>query len=123
MKMDWEKSCAMATEVIEAILADLPEPLREQAEKLPVMLERTPNKSLQTEVVADDTLGLFVGAEFAEQEQLPAPSQIILFLENIWNYAERDENAFRDEIGTTFFHKLGHYFGLEEEDLTARGLE
>lgn len=37
-------------------------------------------------------------------------SQIILFLQNRWEFAERDENVFRKEIRTTFLHELGHFF-------------
>jgi predicted Zn-dependent protease with MMP-like domain len=51
------------------------------------------------------------------------PPQIILFLENIWDVAETDEKLFRDEVRTTFLHELGHYLGLDEDDLTERGLE
>ena len=51
------------------------------------------------------------------------PPQVILFLENIWELAEGDEEIFCDEIRKTFLHELGHYFGLDEADLTQRGLE
>ncbi len=127
MKMDWnkdrEKLCALATAEIEATLAALPEPLRNRAEKLPVTFERLPNEGLQADGIKVDTLGLFTGSEFAEEGQVPMPSQIILFLENVWEYAEGDENAFRDEIRVTFLHELGHFFGLDEGDLADRGLE
>ena len=101
----------------------LPAPLQEEAKLLPVTFERIPNAGLLEEGVEADTLGIFTGAEFAEKGLIPMPSQIILFLENLWDYAERYENAFREEIQTTFLHELGHYFGLEEEDLFERGLE
>ena len=51
------------------------------------------------------------------------PPQIILFLENLWDFAEGDEEIFRDEVHTTFLHELGHYLGLDEDELTERGLE
>jgi len=51
------------------------------------------------------------------------PSQIILFLENLWDFAESDENVFCEEVHTTFLHELGHFLGLDEDDLTERGLE
>jgi predicted Zn-dependent protease with MMP-like domain len=101
----------------------LPAPLREEAKQLLVTLERVPNAELLEEGIEKDTLGLFTGEEFAEKGHIPMPSQIILFLENLWDYAEGDEKAFREEIQTTFLHELGHYFGLEEEDLFERGLE
>lgn len=108
---------------IENILAELPAPLREQAKQLPVTFEPAPNKDLQADGIEGDTLGLFTGHEFAETNGEVLPPQIILFLENIWNMAEGGEKVFRDEIRTTFLHELGHFFGLDEKDLTERGLD
>ena len=101
----------------------LPAPLREEAKLLPITFERVPNAKLLEEGMEADTLGIFTGAEFAEKGHIPMPSQIILFLKNLWDYAEGDEKAYREEIRTTFLHELGHYLGLDEDDLTGRGLE
>jgi predicted Zn-dependent protease with MMP-like domain len=51
------------------------------------------------------------------------PAQIILFLNNIWDFAEADEEAYREEIRTTLLHELGHYLGLDELDLEDRDLD
>jgi predicted Zn-dependent protease with MMP-like domain len=123
MNSNWKKLSEMASAEVEGVLIKLPAPLREEAKQLPVALERVPNGELLEEGIEADTLGIFTGAEFAEKGHIPMPSHIILFLENIWEYAEGDEKAFREEIQTTFLHELGHYFGLEEEDLFERGLE
>jgi predicted Zn-dependent protease with MMP-like domain len=123
VNLDWEKLCAVAWAEVEKTLAALPKPLRERAEKLPVTFERQPNVDLQAEGIEADTLGLFTGPEFADEENIPMPPQIILFLENIWDVAETDEKLFREEVRTTFLHELGHYLGLDEDDLTERGLE
>jgi predicted Zn-dependent protease with MMP-like domain len=123
VKLDWGKLRALATAEVEAVLAKLPKPLRKQAGKLPVTFERQPNEDLQADGIEVDTLGLFVGPDFADEEHVPMPPQIILFLKNIWDAAETDEKIFRDEVRTTFLHELGHYLGLEEDDLTERGLE
>ena len=105
------------------MLVTLPTPLRGRAEKLQVTFERQPNAGLQADGIEVDTLGLFTGPEFADEENVPMPPQIILFLANIWDFAEGDEEIFRDEVHTTFLHELGHYLGLDEDDLTERGLE
>jgi predicted Zn-dependent protease with MMP-like domain len=123
MTADWNKLEALALAELEATLGALPAPLREQAQKLPVTFERRPNRALQADGIAADTLGLFVGPEFAEQNAVPMPPQIILFLENLWEQAEADEEFFCDEVHTTLLHELGHYLGLDEDDLTERGLE
>lgn len=120
---NWKHLQKMALAEIEATLTALPEPLRERAAKLPVTFEREPNAGLQEDGIESDTLGLFTGPEFADEESVPMPPQIILFLENLWDFADGDEDLFRDEIRTTFLHELGHYFGLDEDELTERGLE
>ena len=123
VNLDWEKLCDMALSEVEMTLEALPEPLRERAEKLPVIFERYPNAELQAEGIEADTLGLFTGAEFIEENDIPLPPQIVLFLENIWSLVETNEKRFCEEVRTTFLHELGHYLGLNEDELTERGLE
>ena len=121
--VNWEKLRTLALTEIEATVAALPKPLRERAEKLPVTFERIPNAGLQADGIEADTLGLFTGAEFADEGNVPLPPQIILFLENLWDFAGGDQEIFRDEVQTTYLHELGHYLGLDEDELTGRGLE
>ena len=97
--------------------------MREQARRLPVTFERAPNAGLQEDGIEADTLGLFTGAEFADEGGTVLPAQIILFLENLWEFAEGEEEVFGEEVRTTFLHELGHFFGLDEDDLMDRGLE
>lgn len=120
---NWSQLCALATQEIEAVLAQLPDPLRARAAALPITFEPVPNSQLQADGIEADTLGLFTGPEFAEEGHVPLPPQIILFLENIRMVAENDENVFREEVATTFLHELGHYLGLDEADLADRDLE
>ena len=110
---------------VEATLGELPAPLREKAKALPVTFESRPNKGLQEDGIAPDTLGLFTGPAFSEEEvtPVPLPPQIILFLENLWEFSEGDEEIYADEIHTTYLHELGHYLGLDEDDLFDRGLD
>jgi predicted Zn-dependent protease with MMP-like domain len=123
MKPDWKELCEMATAEVEDTLAELPRELRDRAAKLPVTFEPAPNAGLQADGIDPDVLGLFIGPEMAEEDAVPMPSQIILFLENLWDMAEGDENIFLEEVRTTFLHELGHFLGLDEDDLEERGLE
>ena len=123
MKFDWNRLQELAAKEIESTLAELPKPLQEQARALPVTFEPVPNSGLQADGIEADTLGLFTGSEFAESGGEVLPSQIILFLENLWDLAEGDEKVFCGEVRTTFLHELGHFLGLDEEDLTDRGLD
>jgi predicted Zn-dependent protease with MMP-like domain len=123
MRSDWKSLKALALAEVEATLAALPAPLRERACQLPVTFERVPNAELQGDGVEPDTLGLFLGPDFADEEHVPMPPQIILFLENLADYADGDPEIFREEVRTTLLHELGHYLGLGEDGLTERGLE
>jgi predicted Zn-dependent protease with MMP-like domain len=125
MRLDWQKHHALAREEVQTTLAALPAPLRERAQALPVTFEHHPNAALRRDGIEADTLGLFVGPEFGEEETttVPLPPQIILYLANLWDLAEGDEEVFRDEVHTTYLHELGHYLGLNEDDLFDRGLD
>ena len=123
MQTDWNVWRDRALAEVEATLAALPAPLREQAGKLPVTFEPVPNAELQADGIEADTLGLFVGPEFADEAAVPLPSQIILFLDNLRDFAENDPQIFREEVRITLLHELGHYLGLDEDGLIERGLE
>jgi predicted Zn-dependent protease with MMP-like domain len=125
MSTEWEMLRAIALEEIEHTLEELPEPLRKRAATLPVTFQPCPNAAQCRDGTEPDTLGLFVGPDFADAEltPLPIPPQIILFLDNLWEEAEADEEIFRAETRTTYLHELGHYLGLDEEDLFDRGLD
>jgi len=91
----------------------------------PVCSAPRPNAALLAEGWEPDLLGLFIGhehhAELAEAQ--PLPPQILLFLENIRDYAGDDEETYRDEIRLTYLHELGHYLGWDEDEIARRGLE
>jgi predicted Zn-dependent protease with MMP-like domain len=122
--LNWPRLLSLAEGEVADILQGLPVALRKQAQEVTVSYERKPNRRLVAEGIDSDTLGLFVGSAFADElHAAPIPQQIILFLENIWELSEGDEEFFREDIRDTFLHELGHYLGLDEDDLTDRGLE
>lgn len=125
MNMDWNQLKQLAQAEVDATLAELPAPLRERAAALPVTLERVPHADFVAEGIEADSLGLFTGPAFGEEEHAasPVPPQIILFLENLWDYAAGDKEIYLEEVHTTYLHELGHYLGLDEDDLTERGLD
>jgi len=125
MKPDWEQLKKWAAAEVAATLAELPAPLRERAAALPVTYERVPHADLVAEGIEADSLGLFTGPAFDEEGHSvsPVPPQIIFFLENLWDFAAEDEEIYLEEVHTTYLHELGHYLGLDEDDLTERGLD
>jgi len=123
MQHEWETLCQIATREIENTIQHMPEQLRESVKNLPVLFETSPNEALITEGMAPDTLGYFSGREFSDAGDEVLPPQIVLFLRNIEDFAEYDLPVYQVEVKTTFLHEVGHYFGLDEGELEARGLE
>lgn len=123
MNLHLEQLQSEAQRIVEGTLATLPEPVRRHAAMLPVSYDARPQQGLIDEGYDSDLLGLFVGAPLAEPDECPLPPQIILFIENIWDFAEADAGLFREEVRTTYLHELGHYLGLDEIDLENRGLD
>jgi len=119
----WQQLLSLAQREVEATLATLPAPVRRQAAPLPVSYEAHPERDKLNDEYDPDLLGLFVGAALAHPDESPLPPQIILFLENLWDFAEEDVEFFREEVRTTYLHELGHYLGLDEIDLEERGLD
>lgn len=115
----------LAEAEVQATIARLPVHLREHARKLPVSYESRPNRAIIADGFDPDLLGLFVGKAFGEEENgvIDLPAQIILFLDNLWDFADEDDGIFREEVEVTYLHELGHYLGLDELDLEERGLE
>ena len=111
---------------VEALRLELPREMARRAAEVPVVMLARPTKAMvRDDGIDPDLLGLFVGPNCAEGVESgdPLPPEILLFLENLWDFAEGDEDAFREEVRVTYFHELGHYIGLEEGDLEDRGLE
>ncbi|HAM73326.1 MAG TPA: hypothetical protein DCM86_16960 [Verrucomicrobiales bacterium] len=116
---------AWAEAAVRATQRGLPEALRLAASRVPVAYESLPPAELLADGIEPDTLGLFVGSTREELEAgVPQlPSKIALYLENLWEFAGGDRPLFQEEVRITYLHELGHYLGLDEEDLADRGLE
>lgn len=111
---------------VEALRLQLPREMARRAGEVPVVMLPRPTKAMvRDDGIEPDLLGLFVGPSCAEgiESGDPLPPEILLFLENLWDYADGDEEIFREEVRVTYYHELGHYLGLEEDDLEDRGLE
>ena len=120
--MSWARLQELACAEVAETVAELPDALRPRAAALPVSYERVPSRAIVEDGIEPDTLGLFVGGEFAHEAHVPMPAQIILYLENIWEMVGGDEEEFCEEVHITFIHELGHYLGLDEDELDERGL-
>ena len=111
-------------EVVRRVIAELPPDLRTLAEQVPVYCEWEMAEHWLEEGVADDSMGLFSGPalnEPTDPDCLESPS-ITFFLAELWDYCGKDLQTFDEEVRITYIHEFGHYLGLSESELEARGL-
>ena len=115
----------LAADAVGGAQRKLPAEIRALARDVVVHYEAAPAAEVLAEGFEPDILGLFTGSAHGTelQHDNPAPPQILLYLESLWEFAGEDENAFREEVRITYLHELGHYLGWDEDDLTARGLD
>ena len=102
-------------------LDDLPEDFREVIRNVPVIIDDFPSRGfvMENTTLGPQLLGLFTGN--VHYESTPAPTAILLFRKNLEKIvADREE--LEEEIRKTLLHEIGHYLGLDEDDLRARGL-
>ena len=119
----WQRMLSLADGEVKTVLAGLPDEVREKAKELIVLLEPWPSDELVEDGIESDLLGLFSGDAYPDgPSDAPLPPQIHLFLENLWDYCKEDEKRFREEVRVTYLHELGHYLGLDEDDLLPRDL-
>jgi len=116
---------ALAEKTVTSTQRKLPAVLQSIARELPVVFHDWPSPEILGSEFEPDILGMFVGsphdAQLDETEQISA--HILLFVENIWDYVEEDRDIFIEEIRLTYLHELGHYFGWDEDEVAARGLD
>ena len=111
-------------EVVRRVIAELPPDLRTLAERVPVFCEWEMAAHWLEEGVEGDSMGLFCGPalnEPTDPDCLESPS-ITFFLAELWDYCEEDLPTFDEEVRLTYIHEFGHYLGLDESELEARGL-
>lgn len=123
--MDFAKLTEVAAHAVGAAQRKLPPEIRPLARGVAVHYERAPAPDVLADGFPDDILGLFTGSPHGTELATthPAPPQILLYLENLWDFADGDPEVFRDEVRLTYLHELGHYLGWDEDQMAARGLD
>jgi predicted Zn-dependent protease with MMP-like domain len=122
---DFDRLVRLAADTVGAAQRQLPPEIRTLARGVAVHYERLPDLGILAEGFEPDILGLFTGNPHGVElsDAPPAPPQILLYLENLWDFADGEDDIFRDEVRVTYLHELGHYLGWDEDELTARGLD
>ena len=121
-----ERLEATAQRVVRVTLHHLPDRIKAAARGCRIDLEWIDDcLDAGEELPADDLLGLFEGGSLADPSPDSASTlpRIRLFLDNLWDEAEGDMEVFREEVRITLLHELGHYLGLDEDQVAAMGLE
>lgn len=123
--MDADQRTQLAANAVGAAQRQLPPEIRPLARGVAVHYQLKPAADVLAEGFPADILGLFTGAPHGTEltESNPTPPQILLYLDNLWDFAEADAEIFREEVRLTYLHELGHYLGWDEDELTARGLD
>ncbi len=116
--MKRERFERLVTEAVERI----PLKSRLALENLAIVVEGEPSAELLDEMVVDpsDTLlGLYQGTPLPERGWAHGnslPDLIVVFQRPIEDVCE-DDAAIVVAIGETVIHELGHYFGMNEEEI------
>ena len=109
----------------EEVLARVPDEFREHLRNVPIVLEARPHPEIVREGFDPRALGLFEGLEHSRSESgepALAPTRIVLFHGNLLaDFPDREQLA--EEIEITMLHEIGHFFGLDEDDVERLGLE
>ncbi len=110
---------------VDAAIANLPRSIRERIEGVSVLVEDFPTLVLvRDERISPQTLGLFMGIPRTEALATDQPldlDRILLFKRNLEKIC-RDEEELIDQIQITIRHEVGHYLGLDEDDMERLGL-
>lgn len=111
--------------LVEEALEQLPAEFREALENVAVMVQEEPSAEDLEEVgidsddpEADELLGLYQGVPLPERDSFYSalPDRVLIFRGPILRSCDTRRQVIR-EIRETVQHELGHYFGLEEDEL------
>lgn len=114
--------------VVEEALRDIPESLRDYMANVVIDVEPRPSQEDLEEAGIEDPselLGMYHGTPLTEwsTEMAPhLPDRITIYHKNLEAICETREELI-EQIRTTVFHEVGHYFGLDEDDLEELGYE
>jgi predicted Zn-dependent protease with MMP-like domain len=116
-KADIDRIERVARETID----NLPDEFLRQLRNVPVMLEPRPSRQLVETGLDPRAFGLFEGPDHGDDDQIPAPTRIVLYTSNLLSNFSEDE--LEEQVETTVLHEVGHYFGLDEDDMERLGLD
>ena len=115
-------SAKEAERIAVRLLDELPDDFRDAIRDVPVIVDDFPSREfvLENPTLGPQILGLFTGNTHNDRQ--PVPTAIMIFRKNLEKVVgDREELVV--EIRKTLLHEIGHYLGLNEDDLRERGLD
>lgn len=115
--------------VAASVLDELPPELGARLAGVPVQVEEFPSDELLAESVGEldpTILGAFLGVPYPDQVSVGGgpvlPETIVLYRRNL-ELSCADIDEVREQVRITLLHEIGHWLGLDEDDLADRGLD
>lgn len=107
--------------IVEEAWLQIPKRFRRRVKNVSVEVEDRPSNELRARY-GRGLLGLYQGVPLTERSTMWAhgPDRIILYKRNIEAIC-RSEADLRKQIRDTLLHELGHYFGMNEDQLEDSG--
>jgi predicted Zn-dependent protease with MMP-like domain len=113
-------------ELVEEALRDLPEPFASHLEIARIEVCQRPTASQLKEAGLEEDqllLGLYVGHPLTErsvQMSGTLPDVIYIFQEDVELVSDSEDDLL-GEVRITVLHEIGHFFGMDEDELDALG--
>jgi predicted Zn-dependent protease with MMP-like domain len=108
-------------QVAREVLEGLPAMFAERLAHVPVLIEPRPSRTLVEDGFDPRAFGLFDGPTDGVRDE-PAPTRIVLYSANLLADFP-DEPELSEQIEVTVLHEVGHFFGLDEDQLERLGLD
>jgi predicted Zn-dependent protease with MMP-like domain len=118
-------------ELVEDTLLSLPDSIRSYLSNTTIHLEELPSievlRQYDPPASPMELLGYFTGPTLMDRGEghtpwSNLPANIVLFRRNLQRFAI-DRETLLQELHITLLHEVGHFLGLDEDDLERRGLD
>jgi len=123
---DFNRSSERMVAVARRVVSDLPPVWRTRLDEVPIIVEERPSEDLVRDGFDPRALGLFEGPDHGARRgggTYVTPTRIVLYAANLAAFvAPDDDEELAAEIEITLLHEIGHYFGLDEDELEKLGL-
>ena len=105
--------------LVEEVLDSLPQRFRERVHNVAVLVEDRPPSNALRDGRRGLVMGIFQGVPATRKSVFDisqGPNHIVLYQKNIEAVCS-DEAEIRQQVRQTVLHELGHYFGMDDEQL------